>query len=231
LKEVAKIRSPQKKGAFFMAEIDNAKIYLIRHAETVFNTMPHLVGGRSNYTPLTEKGIEQSKRLGRILLEKGILPDVVHVSPAIRTLETARISLEEMGLDVEPIIHDEIQEMSQGIYEGVPREQVYTPEVKEIIKKRGKTFKLKGGESMRDTGRRFNSWLVNNFGHYHDDPKPHTHFVYTHGGTIKYTASYQGRWNHERTLNTPVGNTKLSLVVPENGKLVYKFINKDVAEL
>ncbi len=90
------------------------ELYLIRHAETVMNTTPYLVGGRSNYSPLTPRGVEQAKRLGRAMLAKQILPTEVFTSPALRTIDTARYSLAEMKLDIEPLAYDDLQELSQG---------------------------------------------------------------------------------------------------------------------
>lgn len=85
------------------------EIYLIRYAETVMNTNPHLVGGCSNKTPFTPNGVEQAKRLGKVMLKKQILP--VKAFAALRTLDTARYSLAEMGPDIKPDIQDAIQEL------------------------------------------------------------------------------------------------------------------------
>lgn len=52
------VSKPLNKGAIFIPQGHSfIELYLIRHAETVMNTNPHLVGGRSNETPLTPKVI------------------------------------------------------------------------------------------------------------------------------------------------------------------------------
>lgn len=88
---------------------NRTEIYLIRHAETVMNVDTHLVGGRSNHTPLTERGVEQARTLGRALLANNILPDSVYASLATRAIVTANHALEAMKSDLIPIIEEQIR--------------------------------------------------------------------------------------------------------------------------
>ena len=159
--------------------------YLLRHAESQMNTNTHLVGGRSNETPLTQKGIAQSRKLGLYLLERKITPGKVFTSPARRTQETACHSLGQMGTNIDPIISDEIQELGQGRAEGTPRIDVYTPEVLAQIENLGKDFKLPGGESMNDVGTRMHDWVHHVAEEIGDEELESKNiFVYTHGGAI-----------------------------------------------
>lgn len=183
------------------------ELYLIRHAETVMNTNPHLIGGRSNETPLTERGIEQAKRLGRAMLSKQIIPHKVFASPALRTIDTARYSLAEMSLDIEPIVEEAIQELGQGIWEGRPRIDAYTDSVLEDIARLGKDFKLERGESMNDVGHRMHKWISETFAAPNVDGVADRYFVYTHGGAIKYLASHILDWSHQQTYEAEIDNT------------------------
>ena len=73
------------------------RVALIRHAESVANTQLHVIGGRSNHSPLTAAGEQQAVELGEKLKAVGYSPDVIYSSPAVRTLETARIALAVTG--------------------------------------------------------------------------------------------------------------------------------------
>ena len=97
-------------------------IYFIRHAESVMNTTPEIVGGRSNHTPLTEKGKHQSQELGRRLVNLNIQPEFVYSSPAVRTQQTATISLETAQIRKTVSISDALQELDQGECTGWRRE-------------------------------------------------------------------------------------------------------------
>lgn len=57
-------------------------IYLIRHAESEMNNNRHLIGGRSNYTQLSQRGIHQANLLGQRLKQSGIVFDNIYSSSA-----------------------------------------------------------------------------------------------------------------------------------------------------
>lgn len=212
-----------------MTKTARTELYLIRHAETVMNTNAHLVGGRSNETPLTARGIEQAKTLGRAMLANNIIPDKVFASPAVRTRKTARYSLDEMGLDIEPTIHDDLQELSQGHAEGKPRVEIFTEAVLQNIAKVGKDFKLEGGESMNEVGQRMHDWVMQATAG--SDAEAHKYFVYTHGGAIKYLASHILGWEHAQTYQTAIDNTSVNLFVVENNICEVAYLNQNPAAL
>ncbi|HSH17804.1 MAG TPA: histidine phosphatase family protein [Candidatus Saccharimonadales bacterium] len=206
------------------------ELYLIRHAETVMNTNPHLIGGRSNETPLTAKGIEQAKRLGRSLLAKGIMPTKVFASPARRAIDTARYSLMEMGLNMEPLIQDAIQELGQGPAEGKLKTDIYTAPVRKDIARLGKDFKLEGGESMNDVGLRMSGWITETFTAI-DSEEPPKYFINTHGGAIKYLASHILGWSHRQTYETEIDNTSVNLFTLQDGVCSVEYLNRDAADI
>lgn len=209
----------------------SAEVYLIRHAETVMNTNPHLVGGRSNETLLTVKGIQQAKRLGRALLARQIIPDQVFVSPAVRTIDTARYSLAEMGLDIEPSVQDQIQELSQGAWEGHPRTEVYSDDVMQNLLRHGKDFKLDGGESMNDVALRMLGWMTKTFSVSAPTETVQRSFVYTHGGAIKYLASHLLGWTHLQTYEAEIDNASVSLLAGHGGSWQITYLNRDAEAL
>jgi len=72
-------------------------LWLVRHGETRFNEH-HKIQGWCD-SPLTDRGIEQSHRAGRMLSDLGVSPDHAFCSTAERTEDTLRIILEELGRD------------------------------------------------------------------------------------------------------------------------------------
>ncbi len=172
-------------------------LYLFRHAESDWNlNKQHLIGGRSKHTPLSEKGEEQSYRLGLWIANRELKPDVVYFSPAVRTLETGRIALETAGILHEGIVDDRLQEMSQGQYEGTVRAEIYNQERKARAIAEGKDFKLETAESINDVAFRKGAWSEearSRNGH-------HVIFAFTHGLAIRcYVGDLLG-WSRDEIL-------------------------------
>ena len=82
-------------------------LYLIRHAESDMNNSNHLIGGRSNDTPLTKRGMSQAKLLGWRLKSDGIQFDKVYSSTALRANTTAQIVSGIVGYQLEKIVLSE----------------------------------------------------------------------------------------------------------------------------
>lgn len=86
-------------------------VIIARHGNTFEDgEEPRRVGKRTDL-PLTAKGRQQGRSLGRYLLDHNLLPDKVYTSTLIRTQETARCALMEAGIerDLYPMaIFDEI---------------------------------------------------------------------------------------------------------------------------
>ena len=94
-------------------------IYLLRHGQTVWNTLGRLQGLQNS--PLTEYGLEQVDRMGQILLHalQGVTePLQCHVSPLERAQFTATrllANLPPMSLKTD----DRLAEVSFGSWDGM----------------------------------------------------------------------------------------------------------------
>lgn len=192
-----------------------SELYLIRHGESEMNTNAHLIGGRSNETPLTARGVEQARLLGKYFLENSIIPTHVFASPALRTLQTADNTLSAMNIDIKPIVVDEIQEMDQGDYVGRLRTEVYTPDILLEIDKQGKDFKLPGGESMNDVGNRMLKWVELNVPISRGIEVERT-FVFSHGVAIRTLAATLHDWSRAKTFESVTENTSFTLFVNQD---------------
>lgn len=134
------------------------EIYLVRHGETKYNQTNLLIGGKSNHLPLNEKGILQSKKLGKYFLDQDMKFDFCFCSTAIRARQTLASILEYLSL---PKIEfsEEIEELSQGIWEGQLRSKIHTAEQLKVINSDNYDFKAPEGESQREVEIRMYSFL------------------------------------------------------------------------
>lgn len=67
-------------------------LILLRHGESEWNAKNLFTGWVD--VDLTEKGREEARRGGELLLEAGLLPDVVHTSLLTRAIRTSQLALE-----------------------------------------------------------------------------------------------------------------------------------------
>jgi len=85
-------------------------LLLIRHAKSSWNDASLSDKERS----LNKRGKRDAPQMGRLLKEKGLLPDAVFSSPAKRALKTTKLIAEELGISKKQIdIREEIYE--QGL--------------------------------------------------------------------------------------------------------------------
>ena len=184
------------------------------------NLMPHLIGGRSNWAPISARGKEQAEALGLFLRKNDFIPAKVVSSPAERTMQTAEHSLATMGLDVEVEIDDAIQELDQGDWEGLPREQIYTPELITCINDMNGTFRPPNGESPRDVARRMYAALETRVIEVEDGGSLH---VYTHGFAIRSLVGQLSGWSHQQVVGSSTDNTSITRLEYDDGWTVTGF--------
>lgn len=204
---------------------NRTEVYLIRHGEAQNNVRKNYIAGRSNEFPLTDQGVEQSQRLGGILLEKGIIPDRVVSSPAERAKQTGRTALIAMSLEHMPILEDDrLQEQETGEWTGKVATDIFTEATLARITELGKEFRSPGGESFNDVGLRMREWIDT-------VAENERTFAFTHGGAIRCLPSQIYDWTHEQTYKTQPDNTSVSLWVRDGDGWKLEYLGKDAAEL
>ena len=187
---------------------------LIRHPESEMNfKFAHLIGGRSNHSPVTEKGYGQVDKFARrFLIEKPVYA-ATYVSPAVRTSEMARIVHEKTGAHPQMIVCDDVQEIDQGDWEGKPRKDHHTPEViARIIDMKGR-HKAPNGESQFEVERRMVAF-AENCAAIHPGGRI---AVYTHGLAIKCLLRFVQNWDPRKTYFTEIDNTSISTISYHHG--------------
>lgn len=135
-------------------------IYLLRHAETDYNAHAQVIGGRSNHIPLSTKGEKQALAIGKTLRDSNIQFEQVFCSIANRTRQTLDLILSQANITSNPIIYsEELQELSQGDWEGKPRSKIYTPEQLAEINSNQWLFTPPNGESQKEVEERMLAFI------------------------------------------------------------------------
>lgn len=195
---------------------------LFRHAESDCNlNHAHLIGGRSNHTPLSPNGILQADKLGRRLKMVGYNPDYWIASPAIRTIHTAQIVMEIVAPNAELIIEPALQEISQGDWEGLLRTDCYTDDYMQKILADSWNTKAPNGESPRDTEERMLTFLHE----WAENHKDTTSAMFTHGYAVKCALAGMYNWDRRRTHRTPIENTAITTLCHEKDQWYASRIN------
>lgn len=135
-------------------------IYLLRHAETDYNAHAQFIGGRSNHIPLSIKGEKQALAVGKVLRDSNIQFEQVYCSIANRTRQTLDLILSQANITSNPIIYpEELQELSQGDWEGKLRFEIYTPEQLTEINSNQWLFTPPNGESQKEVEERMLAFI------------------------------------------------------------------------
>ena len=73
----------------------NHRLILLRHGQSIWNLENPFTGWTD--VGLTEKGKEEAKNAGVLMVEEGLRPDALHTSVLTRAIETAHLALETAG--------------------------------------------------------------------------------------------------------------------------------------
>lgn len=192
------------------------------------NVVP-FIGGRQNDVELDAIGEQEAINLGYYATANDIVPTLVFCSPARRTRRTHELSAEAMGLKLEAIIDDQLQELSQGAWTNQPRAIYDDPLVKAEMDRQGLDFAAPGGESMNtvaDYGENFLGPLALIL---EAMPEPQTVWVHTHGVFIKCLVGRMLGWSKDQILRTRIDNATLTRLAFVDGAFQPLFINRSTA--
>ena len=88
------------------------RIIIARHGNTFAkDETPRRVGGRTDLDLVEE---ERGRNVGRYLKAKGLIPALVFAAPLKRTVNTAKLAIEEMGGGMPLEIDDSFREVDYG---------------------------------------------------------------------------------------------------------------------
>ena len=173
-------------------------ITLIRHAQAETNIKPDLIGGYQPLAQLTRLWEDQARALWSRLFSDQFLDSVdwdIYCSPAVRTRETARIVLDLLCVDITKMwIDDRLRELWQWDWENKRRSDIYTLDLKAILKVSHGWYRPPNGESQIDVADRMENWLSDM------NPAKH-HLVFSHGMAINCLV--------QRLIWLPAGNAHI----------------------
>lgn len=134
-------------------------IYLVRHGQTEFNASGRIQGARDS--ALTPLGVEQGRRLGRLL---GTLapPDArIIASPLGRTQHTAQLIREEARLASEIASDARLAEISLGEWDGMLKDDIreIAPDYDAGERRWDWFFTAPGGDKYEVLAERLGAWL------------------------------------------------------------------------
>jgi len=94
------------------------KLVLMRHGESTWNLENRFTGWKD--VDLTDKGVEEARRAGRLLREAGIEFDLAYTSLLTRAIRTLWLAQEEMGRQWIPVVkHWRLNERHYGALQGL----------------------------------------------------------------------------------------------------------------
>ncbi len=123
----------------------SVEIVLVRHGE------PEWVRDDLNVDnpPLTARGHRQAELVAEVLAREEW--DEIAVSPLLRARQTAAPLLSRLGIDLDGVVHEWLEEIRNPLWHGTPREKAdaaYAEERRRPARERWRG--LEGGEPVRD---------------------------------------------------------------------------------
>ena len=140
-------------------------LILLRHGQSEWNKKNLFTGWKD--PNLTDLGIEEAKKAGNLLKERGLAFDIMFTSDLFRAQETGRIILEQMNLGHIEVVKDQsLNERNYGELAGLNKDEarVKWGEEQVHIWRRSYDIPPPGGESLKNTAERvlpyFNSEIL-----------------------------------------------------------------------
>ncbi len=134
--------------------MDNLLV-LVRHGESEWNKLNLFTGWRD--PDLTETGVAEARRAGRLLKEQGFKFDIAYTSSLRRAQHTLALILEELGQqDLEIVRNEALNERDYGDLSGLNKDDARARwgEEQVHIWRRSYDIPPPGGESLKDTAAR-----------------------------------------------------------------------------
>jgi broad specificity phosphatase PhoE len=199
------------------------KIYITRHGETEWNKEGRMQGWKNS--DLTEKGIENAKRLGESL--KHINFDCIYSSPSGRTIET--VNCIKGNKDTPIIINDSLREMGFGLWEGMEHSKIkeFYPVQQFNFWNKPHLYESIDGESYEELlsrARQVLNEIVNN--------TPYENvLVVTHAALIKAIYAILKNYSLEEFWNPPFMNDTCLTVLQVENKEISIILEADISHL
>jgi phosphohistidine phosphatase len=87
-------------------------LVLVRHAKSAWDSP----GLDDHERPLAERGLRDAPEMGRRLAERGLVPDVIRSSTAVRARTTAKLMAQALGVGADRV------QLDERLYGAMPEE-------------------------------------------------------------------------------------------------------------
>lgn len=159
-------------------------LVLVRHGQSEWNLKNLFTGWRD--VGLTEQGIDEARRGGSKLAERGVKFDIAFTSALSRAQATCKLILDAVGQsDLKTVEDQALNERDYGDLVGLNKDDARKRWGEEQVHKWRRSYDIAppGGESLKDTGARV--WP-----YYLHDMQPHvlrgeTVLVAAHGNSLR----------------------------------------------
>jgi 2,3-bisphosphoglycerate-dependent phosphoglycerate mutase len=95
---------------------------LLRHGQSTWN-LENLFTGWTD-VGLTDQGVEEAVSSGRLIMEEGLTPDILHTSVLTRAIKTAELALDVMDLQYLPVRRSwRLNERHYGALQGLDKKE------------------------------------------------------------------------------------------------------------
>ena len=132
-----------------------SNLVLVRHGQSEWNKKNLFTGWKD--PDLTELGVEEAIRAGKLLKSKGLSFDTMFTSDLLRAQETGRLILEHMNLSNIDIVKDQnLNERNYGDLAGLNKDEARRKWGDEQVHiwRRSYDIPPPGGESLKNTAER-----------------------------------------------------------------------------
>ena len=103
--------------------MSNGKLILLRHGQSTWNKSNQFTGWVD--VDLTEQGEQEAANAGQLLVDKGILPDIVFTSLLRRAIRTANIALDAADRHWIPVVRNwRLNERHYGALQGLNKAEI-----------------------------------------------------------------------------------------------------------
>ena len=172
------------------------RCYIVRHADKEWGGYynPRL---RHQDEPISQKGHEGAQKLVDFFAQRPV--STIYVSGYQRTLQTAEYVAQQLQLI--PVIDERLNEMDNGLIEGLTDEQIQItyPDVWQAFRARSADFRFPGGETGAEAQARIMGFLQDKRHQQAEDDI----LVFSHDGLIRtlmcaiFQLPVYARWNFQ----------------------------------
>jgi len=208
------------------------KLILLRHGQSQWNLENRFTGWKN--IPLTEKGINEAKDAGKLMIKHNIKIDLIYSSVLVRANETARLALLEMNLEhlwnknnnLIMITDEALNERDYGSLVGLNKNETAEKFGKEQVHiwRRSYNIAPPEGESLKNVVQRVKPYFENYIKP--EIKKKKNILIVAHGNSLRAMMICIGLYKSEQISKIEIPTGSPFVFYYENNKLIkYEYLS------